>query len=94
VQQMADLDRRGDHRSALLEQKGEVRGHRRSKREYQSEEHGRRPAVWGALLKWIGRGSLSIRVTLTKQRRFIFTRTFLSGAGLRRWQNARGFRQH
>ena len=41
AQQMADLDRRGDHRAALLEQKGEVRRHGRSKRENQSEDHGK-----------------------------------------------------
>ena len=39
AQRMADLDRRGEHRAALLEQKGEVGGHRRSKRENQSEDH-------------------------------------------------------
>jgi hypothetical protein len=39
AQQMADVDRRGDHRAALLEQKGEIRGHRRSKREDQSKDH-------------------------------------------------------
>jgi hypothetical protein len=44
AQRMADPDRRGEHRPALLEQKGEVGGHRRSKREDQSEDHDKRPA--------------------------------------------------
>jgi hypothetical protein len=39
AQQMADVNRRGDHRAALLEQKGEIGGHRRSERENQSEDH-------------------------------------------------------
>jgi hypothetical protein len=36
---MADLDRRGEHSATVLEQKGEVGGHRRSERECQSEDH-------------------------------------------------------
>jgi hypothetical protein len=39
---MADLDRRGEHRPAVLEQKGEVGRHRRSERKDQSEEHEKR----------------------------------------------------
>jgi hypothetical protein len=41
---MADLDRRGEHRAAVLEQKGEVGGHRRREREDQSEDHENRLA--------------------------------------------------
>ena len=36
---MADLDRRGKHRPAVLEQKGEIGGHRRSDGEDQPEDH-------------------------------------------------------
>jgi hypothetical protein len=40
---MAGQDRRGEHRAALFEQKGEVGGHRRSEREGQSEDHDKAP---------------------------------------------------
>ena len=43
-QRMADQDRRGEHRPAVFEQKREVGGHRRSKREDQSEDHEKRQA--------------------------------------------------
>jgi hypothetical protein len=36
---MADQDRRGQHRAAMLEQKRQVGGQRRSEREKQSEDH-------------------------------------------------------
>ena len=36
---MADPDRRGEHRAALLEQEREVGGQRRREREDQSEDH-------------------------------------------------------
>jgi hypothetical protein len=34
----------GEHRAAVLEQEGEVGGHRRCEREDQSEDHEERPA--------------------------------------------------
>ena len=39
AERMADPDRRGEHRAAVLEQKGEVGRPRRSEREDQSEDH-------------------------------------------------------
>jgi len=45
AQRMPHLDRRGNHRAALFEQKREVGRHRRSKRENQSEDHDKRPMV-------------------------------------------------
>jgi len=36
---MAGPDRRAEHRAAMLEQKGEVGGHRRTERKGQSENH-------------------------------------------------------
>jgi hypothetical protein len=44
AQRMADPDRRGEHRTALFEQKGEVRGNCRSEREDQSEDHEKWPS--------------------------------------------------
>jgi hypothetical protein len=44
AQRMADPDRRGEHRAAVFEQKGEVGGHRRGEREDQSGDHDKRPA--------------------------------------------------
>jgi hypothetical protein len=40
---MPDPDRRGEHRAAVFEQKGEVRGHRRGEREDQSRDHDKWP---------------------------------------------------
>ena len=40
---MADPDRRGEHRAAVFEQKGEVGSQSRSEREKQSEDHEKRP---------------------------------------------------
>ena len=42
AQRMADPDRRGEHRAAVLEQKRDVGGQRRSDREDQSEDHDER----------------------------------------------------
>jgi hypothetical protein len=39
AQRMADLDRRGEHSAAVLEQKGEVGSRRRSEREDKSKGH-------------------------------------------------------
>jgi hypothetical protein len=94
AQWMSNLDRRGDHRAALLEQEGEVGGHRRSKREDQAGDHGQRPAMWGALLRLIGRGSLSIRVALTEERGLFFMCPFLSSTRRRGRKHARRFIQH
>jgi hypothetical protein len=44
AQRMADPDRRGEHGAAVLEQKGEVGGHRRCQREDQPEDHDKGPA--------------------------------------------------
>ena len=44
AQRMADPDRRREHRATVFEQKGEVGGQRRRKREDQSEDHEKRPA--------------------------------------------------
>jgi hypothetical protein len=46
AQRMADPDRRSQHRAAVLEQKGEVGGHRRGEREDQSRDHDKRPSAW------------------------------------------------
>jgi hypothetical protein len=42
AQRTANLDRRREHRAAMLEQKREVGRHRRSEREDQSEDHEKR----------------------------------------------------
>jgi hypothetical protein len=39
AQRMADLDRWGEHRAAVLEQEGEVGGHRRGDSEHQPGDH-------------------------------------------------------
>ncbi len=39
AQRMAGLDRRGEHRATVLQQEGEVGGHRRSDGENQPDEH-------------------------------------------------------
>jgi hypothetical protein len=39
---MANLDRRSEHRAAMLQQKGQVRRHGRRGREDQSEDHEKR----------------------------------------------------
>jgi hypothetical protein len=46
---MADQDRRRLHRAAMLEQKSQVGGQRRSEREEQSEDYDKRPALHAAL---------------------------------------------
>jgi hypothetical protein len=44
AQRMANLDGRSEHGSAMLQEKGQVGGHRRSKCEDQSEDHKKRLA--------------------------------------------------
>jgi hypothetical protein len=46
AQRMAGPDWRGKHRAAVLEQEGEVGGHRRGEREDQSRDHDKRPNAW------------------------------------------------
>jgi hypothetical protein len=43
---MADPDRRGEHRAAVLEQKRDVRSQRRSERQEQSQDHRWSPVAW------------------------------------------------
>lgn len=47
AQRMADPDRRGEHRAAVLEQKGDVGAQRRSEAEDQSQDHGSGSRVRG-----------------------------------------------
>jgi hypothetical protein len=54
AQRMADHDRWGEHCPAMLEQKGQVGGHRRSKRKDQSENHDKRPDAVSEARKALG----------------------------------------
>jgi len=47
AQRMADPDRWGEHRAAVLEQKGDVGGRRRTQREDQSQDHGETAGLGG-----------------------------------------------